>query len=95
MPLTLQEVQHIADLARLTLTRSELLTYREQLSAILDYADALKDLDTNGVPPTSSVLDMNASLRDDNPQPGFSTTQVLQNAPQTQSGQFRVPPVME
>ncbi len=56
MSLTLAEVEHIADLARLRLTEDEKARYRQQLSAILDYVAQLQALDTSGIPPTSSVL---------------------------------------
>jgi aspartyl-tRNA(Asn)/glutamyl-tRNA(Gln) amidotransferase subunit C len=95
MSLTLQEVQHIADLARLTLTAQEAEQYREQLSAILDYAQSLKELNTEGIPPTSSVLPGRSVLREDNLAPGLSSEQALQNAPRQQDSQFKVPPVME
>ena len=95
MTLTLQEVEHIAELARLTLTEQEFEQYREQLSAILDYAQSLKDLDTKGILPTSSVLHNRSALREDEIMPGLSTSQVLQNAPKQQESQFKVPPVME
>ena len=56
MSLTQAEVEHIAKLARLELTQEELARYREQLSAILDYAARLRELDTSQIPPTTSVL---------------------------------------
>jgi len=95
MRLTLQEVEHIADLARLTLTEQEFEQYREQLSAILDYAQSLKELNTEGILPTSSILPSRSVLREDEVKPGLSTSQVLQNAPKKQDSQFKVPPVME
>ena len=48
MSLTLAEVEHIAELARLSLTEEEKARYREQLSAILDYVARLQTLDTDG-----------------------------------------------
>ena len=95
MRLTLQEVEHIAELARLTLTEQEFEQYREQLSAILDYAQSLKDLNTEGILPTSSVLPNRSVLREDEIMPGLTTAQVLLNAPKQQDSQFKVPPVME
>ena len=70
MSLTREEVAHIAQLARLELTDAELETYREQLSAILDHVAQLAELDTTGIPPTSSVLPDQAALRPDEPRPG-------------------------
>ncbi len=95
MPLTLTEVEHIAGLARLKLTEAEKERYREQLSAILDYAARLGELDTSGIPPTSSVLPERSVLRPDQSRPGLSRQELLKNAPQAEGGMFRVPPVLE
>ena len=95
MSLTLEEVEHIADLARLCLTDEEKGRYRLQLSAILEYVAQLQALDTFGIPPTSSVLSPRSVLRPDEPRPGLSTQSVLSNAQQVESDQFRVPPVLE
>lgn len=93
MSLTLQEVEHIASLARLELSAAEKEHYREQLSAILDYIHKLQELDTSGIPPTSSVLTGNNPLRLDVSRPGLETQQLLANAPEKQQDQFKVPPV--
>jgi aspartyl-tRNA(Asn)/glutamyl-tRNA(Gln) amidotransferase subunit C len=95
MTLTLEEVEHIAELARLHLTPEEKERYREQLSAILDYAARLQTLDTTGIPATASVLPPHSVLRPDQPQPGLSLDELLRNAPATEEDQFRVPPVLE
>ena len=95
MTLTLQEVDHIAELARLSLSAEEKARYREQLSAILDYAARLQALDTSGIPPTSSVLPARSVLRNDESRPGLSREELLRNAPLTENRQFRVPPILE
>ncbi len=95
MALTLAEVEHIALLARLELTDEEKARYREQLSAILDYAARLQSVDTSGIAPTSSVLPPRTVLRPDQPQPGLTPKELLLNAPAVENGQFRVPPVLE
>jgi aspartyl-tRNA(Asn)/glutamyl-tRNA(Gln) amidotransferase subunit C len=95
MTLTLVQVQHIARLARLQLSPEELERYREQLSDILDYAARLQALDTTGIPPTASILSGSRPLRVDEARPGLELETLLQNAPQTEQGQFRVPPVLE
>ncbi len=95
MTLTLEEVEHIARLARLKLTAEEKARYREQLSAILDYAARLQSLDTAGIPPTSSVLPPRTVLRADEPGPCLKREELLANAPETSEGQYRVPPVLE
>ena len=95
MALSLQEVEHIAELARLQLTEEEKSRYQQQLSQILDYASRLQALDTSGIPPTSSVLTTTGALRKDEPKPGLAREDVLRNAPQTEQDQFRVPVVLE
>ncbi len=95
MSLTREEVDHIADLARLDLTEAEKARFREQLSEILDYAARLQALDTNHIPPTSTVLAQRTPLRKDIPQPGLNVDEALSNAPQPEQKQFRVPPVQE
>ncbi|HWQ45405.1 MAG TPA: Asp-tRNA(Asn)/Glu-tRNA(Gln) amidotransferase subunit GatC [Longilinea sp.] len=93
MSLTLEEVEHIATLARLELSLEEKERYRQQLSAILDYARRLQELDTEGIPPTASVLPPRSVLREDVARPGLSPSEVIKNAPRAEDDQFRVPPV--
>lgn len=95
MSLTKEEVEHIAELARLELTDEEKTRYREQLSEILDYAARLQTLDTRHIPPTSTVLAKRSVLRPDVAAQGLSTDEALSNAPRAEQQQFRVPPVME
>ncbi len=94
--LTLEEVEHIANLARLELTEEEKERYRLQLSAILEYAARLQAVDTSGIPPTSSVLPPRSVLRPDEPAASLEQDEILRNAPQTgDNGTFRVPPVLD
>ena len=95
MSLGLQEVEHIAELARLELSQEEKERYCEQLSAILDYAARLRELDTAGIPPTSRLLPDDAVLRPDLPRPGLPLEDLLRNAPNVQDGQFRVPIILD
>jgi len=95
MSLTLAEVEHIAKLARLELSAEEKERYRQQLSAILEYAARLQTLDTAGIAPTSSVLPPRSVLRPDQPQGSLTPDEVLSNAPHAEDQQFRVPKVLE
>jgi aspartyl-tRNA(Asn)/glutamyl-tRNA(Gln) amidotransferase subunit C len=95
MILSLQEVEYIAELARLQLSKEEKNRYREQLSEILDYAARLQALDTSGISPTSSVLPPRSVLRDDESRPGLTPQVLLRNAPDVEKGQIRVPPVLD
>lgn len=95
MPLSVEEVRHIADLARLKLTAEEEQRYAEQLSAVLDYAARLREVDTAHIAPTSSVLPFDAPLRADQPRPCPARERMLENAPEREEGMFRVPPILE
>ncbi|MFN2160278.1 MAG: Asp-tRNA(Asn)/Glu-tRNA(Gln) amidotransferase subunit GatC [Anaerolineales bacterium] len=95
MSLTLEEVEYIAELARLSLRPEEKEIYRDQLSKILDYASRLGNLDTTLVPATFSVVPYHTALRPDHSRPGIGEKKLLLNAPLTEEGQFKVPPILD
>ena len=95
MPISQKEVDHIAELSRLELTGEQKLLYREQLSAILDYIAKLKELDTQDVPATAGGGLSRMRLRVDEVRPGLPIDSLLANAPETESDQFKIPPVFE
>lgn len=95
MSLSLEEVRHIAFLARLELTPEEERRYAQQLSAVLEHAARLTEVDTGQIPPTASVLPLQAPLRPDRVRPSRSRESMLANAPAAERGMFRVPPVLE
>lgn len=95
MALTLEEVRHIARLARLKLSGAEEHEYRQQLSAVLDHFARLKAIDTRDVPPTATVVPLQASLRPDRARPGLARLDALANAPEVERGMFQVPPVLD
>lgn len=65
MKLSLEDVKHIAELARLELTDEELNIYEKQLSNVLDYIDQLQEVDTTDVEPTAQVTGLENVMRDD------------------------------
>ncbi len=95
MALTLEEVRHIAHLARLRLTPEEEELFRDQLSAILKAADRLAQVDTSAIPPTATVLPLRAPLRPDEVRPCPPRVRILANAAEVEEGMFRVPAVLE
>lgn len=95
MSLSQEEVEHIAELARLELSAQEKEHYRQQLSAILDYAARLRELDTSEIPPTSSVLPNRSVLRQDHSRPGLPLEILMRNAPGVEQDQFQVPVVLD
>ena len=95
MPLKTDEVEHIAQLARLELDPEQKGRYREQLSHILDYIAKLRELDTTNIPPTAGGGLVQMVLRPDRTQPGLPTEALLRNAPEAEDDQFKIPPVFE
>jgi len=95
MPLSRDEVRHVAMLARLGLEPGDEEFYAEQLSGILAHVDRLKELDTDAIPPTAQVVEVANTLRDDVPRPGLSQAEALANAPAAVDGFFRVPAIQE
>lgn len=95
MALSRAEVQHIAELAKLHLTDTEIDAYTEQLSAILDYALELNSLDTDAISPTASVLPLQNVMAEDIVQPTLDRATFLGNAPDSEAGQIRVKAILE
>lgn len=95
MKITLEDVRHIARLARLRLSGEEEKRLVEELDAILGYVAKLEELDVTDVPPTSHVLDVAAPLRADRVTNGPDVERLLENAPDRVAGFFRVPKIIE
>ena len=95
MALTLEDVEHVARLARLRLSPAELEKMRDQLSNILDHFQMLQQIDVSTVPPTAQVTDLVNVLREDEIRPSLPHEQALANAPEQQDGMFRVRAIFE
>jgi aspartyl-tRNA(Asn)/glutamyl-tRNA(Gln) amidotransferase subunit C len=95
LPLSREEVQHIATLARVGLSEEEIARFREQLSEILDYFQRLRQVDTDDVPPTAHTLPLQNVMREDGPQPSFPQEEVLRNAPLREDDMFSVRAILE
>ncbi|HEV2026967.1 MAG TPA: Asp-tRNA(Asn)/Glu-tRNA(Gln) amidotransferase subunit GatC [Candidatus Dormibacteraeota bacterium] len=95
MPLSKEEVRHVALLARLSLEPGDEEFYAEQLSGILAHIDRLQQLDTESIPPTAQVVEVTNTLREDVPRHGLTQADALANAPAAVDGFFRVPSIQE
>jgi aspartyl-tRNA(Asn)/glutamyl-tRNA(Gln) amidotransferase subunit C len=89
--LTVAEVERIAQLGRLALSDEEKTRYAKQLSAVLDYAAELANVDVEGIPPTASVLAVHGVMREGDAVAGsLDRRDVLANAPSTDGESFVV-----
>ena len=95
MEISKQQVEHVAKLARLEVSEDEKAMFARQLSAILTYMDQLKEVDTEGVEPTATVLPTENVWREDAVKPSLTQEQALANAPDQTDGFFRVPKIIE
>ena len=91
MPLSREEVLHVAELARLALSEDEVERLRSQLSAILEAVGTVAELDLSDVEPTSHPLDVVNVWGKDEPRPSLALDDALANAPDREGGFFRVP----
>lgn len=95
MPLSNDEVRHVATLARLALEPGDEDYYAGQLNGILAHIERLGQLDTENIAPTAQVVEVAARLREDVPGPSLTQEEALANAPSAVNGFFRVPSIQE
>jgi aspartyl-tRNA(Asn)/glutamyl-tRNA(Gln) amidotransferase subunit C len=94
MAVTIQDVEHVAALAKLEFSAEEKIALTSQLNTILEYMDQLNRLDTTAVQPLSHVIDLKNVFRDDARIPGVSRNEALRNAPAHNEVFFKVPKVL-
>ena len=95
MPITLEDVEKTALLARLELDEDEKERLVEQLSSILDQIAVIAEVDTSAIPPTAQVVALHNVMRPDAVRPSLAADQVLANAPDREDGFFKVRAVLE
>jgi aspartyl-tRNA(Asn)/glutamyl-tRNA(Gln) amidotransferase subunit C len=86
---------HLSRLARLSLSDEEKERFGDQLDSILNYMDALNELDTAHVEPTSHVISIHNVTREDVPSASLDREDALRNAPDCTDKFYRVPKIIE
>ena len=86
-----EQVLHVARLARLELAEDEVQRMSSELSGILGHIEKIGELDLEGVPPTSHVVEVTNALRPDEPRPSWPREAMLESAPAVRDGGFEVP----
>ncbi len=94
MAISISQVEYVAKLAKLKLTEEEKIDYAKNLSAVLDYMEHLKEIDTRNVVATTHVLPLQNVFREDVVKPGLPIKEALANAPDQQDGYFKVPRIL-
>lgn len=88
-------VRYVADLARIALTDAEVERFTKQLSVVLDAVGKLREVDTEAIPPTASVLPLDNVTREDDVRPSLTLEEAMRNAPARDGDLFRVQTVIE
>jgi aspartyl-tRNA(Asn)/glutamyl-tRNA(Gln) amidotransferase subunit C len=94
MAISIEDVEHVAKLARLKLDDTEKETYRHQLSDILEHARIIGEVEADNVPPTSHTLPLVNVFREDEVLPSLPVDEVTLNAPWAEGGAFKVPRII-
>lgn len=95
MKISVEEVRHVANLARLSFDGEAEEKLGRELADIIAFADKLGDLDTDGVEPSAHAVSVQNVFREDVVQPSFDRDKLLENAPSAQDGCYLVPKVVE
>jgi aspartyl-tRNA(Asn)/glutamyl-tRNA(Gln) amidotransferase subunit C len=94
MPVTLQDVDQVARLARLEFSPEEKAKLVEELNEVLRYMEQLNRVDTTNVELLAQVIDPGSVLREDRLVPGITRDEALKNAPSHSEEFFKVPKVI-
>lgn len=93
--LSAEEVKHIAKLARLGLTETEIAKFQKDLSAILDYVEKLKKVDVSGVEPTSRSVLVEDIMRKDEIGKKSKREKLLNQMPEVKDEYLKVKSILE
>ncbi|RJP75969.1 MAG: Asp-tRNA(Asn)/Glu-tRNA(Gln) amidotransferase subunit GatC [Desulfobacteraceae bacterium] len=95
MPITKNDIIHVADLARIEIDEVSLDKLTEQIGRILEYVDTLNQAETNSIQKTSHAITLTNAFREDITREYLTNDQALSNAPEKENGAFVVPKVVE
>lgn len=95
MPITEDQVRYVAHLSRLALTDNEVEQFSGQLDEILGYVEKLNELDTSDVEPLVHALDARNVFRDDSAGESLGRKDMMENAPESSEGCYKVPRIIE
>ena len=94
MPITREEVAHLAMLSRLALSEDELDRFAGQLDVIIAAVARVQEVAADGIPPTSHAVPVTNVFRDDVIVPPLGAEAALDQAPAAEQGRFRVPRIL-
>lgn len=89
------DIDYVANLARIELSKEEKTRFSRQLEAVLDYFETLERVDVTDVEPTAHAMPVYNVWGEDEPETGFTVEEALRNAPLSRGGHFVVPKVVD
>ncbi|WP_086349036.1 Asp-tRNA(Asn)/Glu-tRNA(Gln) amidotransferase subunit GatC [Candidatus Enterococcus clewellii] len=95
MAISEEQVKHVAKLAKLSFSSEELTGFTDQLGKIIDMVELLEEVDTEGVPFTSNVVETINVMREDQAEPGMNRDELMKNVPESQDGYIKVPAIID
>jgi len=93
--ITKEDILRTADLSRLAITDEEAEMYSEQITSILTFTEKLNEINTDDVKPTTNGNTVSNVMRSDEPKKYITREDALENAPEHEDGQFKVPPIID
>ncbi|MBE5821013.1 MAG: Asp-tRNA(Asn)/Glu-tRNA(Gln) amidotransferase subunit GatC [Clostridiales bacterium] len=95
MNITKEQLKHIANLSNLSFNDEELEKYLVDMTGIVDFVNQLNEINTDDVEITTSILGEYNIFREDEIKESFDRELLIQNAPDSQDGMFKIPRVIE
>lgn len=95
MKISEEEVRHVAELSKLSFSEAETSEFATTLSKIVDMVELLNEVDTDGVPVTTTMADRKTVMREDVAVAGDDRDELFKNAPQSENYYIKVPAILE
>ncbi|WP_315459869.1 Asp-tRNA(Asn)/Glu-tRNA(Gln) amidotransferase subunit GatC [uncultured Streptococcus sp.] len=95
MKISEEEVRHVADLSKLSFSKEETAEFATTLSKIVDMVELLNEVDTEGVPVTTTMADRKTVMREDVAVAGDDRDELFKNVPQSENYYIKVPAILE
>ena len=95
MKISEEEVRHVADLSKLSFAEEETAEFATTLSKIVDMVELLNEVDTEGIPVTTTMADRKTVMREDVAVAGDDRDELFKNVPQSENYFIKVPAILE
>lgn len=95
MKISEEEVRHVADLSKLSFAEEETAEFAATLSKIVDMVELLNEVDTEGIPVTTTMADRKTVMREDVAVAGDDRDELFKNVPQSENYYIKVPAILE